>query len=67
MKNNELINLLEEKYMDGDTINAILKYISNYSGLWLEVQASRRQRDPRKSTPKAELMIMARLRSKTYR
>ena len=31
MKNNELINLLEEKYMDNDTINAILKYISNHN------------------------------------
>ena len=31
MKNNGLINLLEEKYMDNDTINAILKYISNHN------------------------------------
>lgn len=28
MKNNELIDFLEEKYMDNDTINAILKYDS---------------------------------------
>ena len=33
----------------------------------MKVQASRRQRDPRKSTLKIGLMIMVRLRSKTYR
>ena len=27
MKNNELINLLEEKYMADDTINVVLKYV----------------------------------------
>ena len=33
----------------------------------MKVQASRRQRDPRKLTLKIGLMIMVRLRSKTYR
>ena len=32
----------------------------------MKVQASRRQRDPRKLTLKIGLMIMVRLRSKTY-
>ena len=58
---------LQGKWFYWHIYQKILKYISNYSGLWLKVQASRRQRDPRKSTLKMGLMIMVRLRSKTYR
>jgi hypothetical protein len=35
------------------------------AGLWLQVEASRRQNDPRKATGKFQLLIMVRLRSKS--